>query len=332
MGGMNATILAVLALALAWSLTGLYWRLMLAYGRLEQPTDRGMHRVPVPSGAGAAIVAAALVLWPAWQAPGGGLDAVLLSTLAALALVSWLDDRRGLSPMLRLSVHAAAVVLLLASLGPDQRVLPMLPLALERALMGLAWLWFINLYNFMDGIDGMATSGAVFFSAAAVAILEWQGGSAMSLPLALLGVASLGFLVFNWSPARLFLGDAGSNFYGYAIAVVVLITVVNREISFWTWVILLAYFLGDTTTTMLIRVFTVKRWWGTHRGHAYQNLARVWANHRRMTSLVIAIHLGWLAPLAAASVVWPRYQVPLALLALAVPVAMAVRFGPRYAK
>jgi Fuc2NAc and GlcNAc transferase len=250
--------------------------------------------------------------------------------------VGFADDVKSLSARLRLLVHVAVAAWATACLGGipsiDLGITSLELGSLTYVLTGFGVVWMINLYNFMDGIDGMATSGAVFFSAAAVAILEWQGGSAMSLPLALLGVASLGFLVFNWSPARLFLGDAGSNFYGYAIAVIVLITVVNREISFWTWVILLAYFLGDTTTTMLIRVFTVKQWWGTHRGHAYQNLARVWANHRRMTSLVIAIHLGWLAPLAAASVVWPRYQVPLALLALAVPVAMAVRFGPRYAK
>src|SRR5262245_5291627 len=154
-GPVSTTLLSLIALTLAWSLTGLYWRLMLAYGHLEPPSNRGMHRIPVPTGAGAAIVAAALVLWPIWHKPGVSDDIVLLATLAALALISWLDDRRGLSPALRLAIHAAAVVLLLASLAPEQRVLPALPLLIERAVLGLAWLWFINLFNFMDGIDGL---------------------------------------------------------------------------------------------------------------------------------------------------------------------------------
>ena len=97
---MNATILTALALALAWSLTGLYWRLMLAYGQLEQPTDRGMHQMPVPSGAGAAIVAAALVLWPIWQAAGGMPRHRAAGHARRPRPVSWLDDRHGLSPAL----------------------------------------------------------------------------------------------------------------------------------------------------------------------------------------------------------------------------------------
>jgi UDP-N-acetylmuramyl pentapeptide phosphotransferase/UDP-N-acetylglucosamine-1-phosphate transferase len=269
MGGMNATILAVLALALAWSLTGLYWRLMLAYGRLEQPTDRGMHRVPVPSGAGAAIVAAALVLWPAWQAPGGGLDAVLLSTLAALALVSWLDDRRGLSPMLRLSVHAAAVVLLLASLGPDQRVLPMLPLALERALMGLAWLWFINLYNFMDGIDGLAGAEGIAVAAGYALVVAAAG---LDTPFASLGLilaaATAGYLFWNWHPAKVFMGDTGSITLGFLLGWMMIDLGVR---GLWAAAMILPlYFVADATITLLKRLARGEKPWQPHRQHAYQ--------------------------------------------------------------
>ena len=172
---MNATILTALALALAWWLTGLYLRVMLAYGRLEPPSDRGMHKVPVPSGAGAAIIAAALVLWPLWQGPAAGDSVLLLATVAALALISWLDDRRGLSPAVRLVAHAAAVTLLLASLGPEQRVLPALPLGVERVALGLAWLWFINLFNFMDGIDGIAGAEAVAVAAGYVLVVDGRG-------------------------------------------------------------------------------------------------------------------------------------------------------------
>jgi UDP-N-acetylmuramyl pentapeptide phosphotransferase/UDP-N-acetylglucosamine-1-phosphate transferase len=300
---MNATILTLLALALAWSLTGLYWRLMLAYGQLEQPTDRGMHRVPVPSGAGAAIVAAALVLWPIWQAPGAGLDTVLLATLAALALVSWLDDRRGLSPAFRLALHATAVVLLLASLGPDQRVLPMLPLALERALMGLAWLWFINLYNFMDGIDGLAGAEGIAVAAGYALVVAVAG---LDTPFGSLGLilaaATAGYLFWNWHPAKVFMGDTGSIALGFLLGWL-MIDLAWRGL--WAAAIILPlYFVADASLTLLKRIARGEKPWKPHRQHAYQ---RAVLSGTRPSAVVLrtAIANAALIALAVLSIDWP---------------------------
>jgi UDP-N-acetylmuramyl pentapeptide phosphotransferase/UDP-N-acetylglucosamine-1-phosphate transferase len=266
---MNAALLTALALALAWSLTGLYRRAMLAWGALEPPTERGMHRVPVPSGAGAAIVAAALALWPVSQAPGGGLDAVLPATLAALALISWLDDRHGLSPALRLAVHTAAVVLLLASLGPDQRVLPTLPLALERALTGLAWLWFINLYNFMDGIDGLAGAEGIAVAAGYALVVAAAG---LDTPLAALGLilaaATAGYLFWNWHPAKVFMGDTGSIALGFLLGWLMIDLGLR---GLWAAAVILPlYFVADATLTLLKRLARGEKPWQPHRQHAYQ--------------------------------------------------------------
>jgi UDP-N-acetylmuramyl pentapeptide phosphotransferase/UDP-N-acetylglucosamine-1-phosphate transferase len=181
----NTTILSLLALALAWSLTGIYWKVMIAYGRLELPSERGMHSVPVPTGAGAAIVASALLLWPLWQRSAAGQDFLLVATLAVVALISWLDDRRGLSPLLRLATHVVAVGALLASSGPEHRMLPAIPLVAERLALGLAWLWFINLFNFMDGIDGLAGTEAIAVAAGYVLVVTVAG---VSDPLDRLGV------------------------------------------------------------------------------------------------------------------------------------------------
>jgi UDP-N-acetylmuramyl pentapeptide phosphotransferase/UDP-N-acetylglucosamine-1-phosphate transferase len=135
---------------------------MVARRQLEPPSERGMHKVPVPTGAGVAIVAAVLVLWPISQGLAlGGQDILLLGALAGLAALSWIDDRLRLSPAVRLLAHVLAVAVLLVSLRPELRVMPALPLALERILLGLAWLWFINLFNFMDGIDGLAGAEAI---------------------------------------------------------------------------------------------------------------------------------------------------------------------------
>jgi UDP-N-acetylmuramyl pentapeptide phosphotransferase/UDP-N-acetylglucosamine-1-phosphate transferase len=267
---MNATILTFLAVALAWSLTGLYWRLMLTYGQLEQPTERGMHRVPVPSGAGAAIVAAALLLWPAWQTGlGSGLDTVLLATLSALAIVSWLDDRHGLSAGLRLALHATAVALLLASLGPDQRVLPVLPVGVERALIGFAWLWFINLYNFMDGIDGLAGAEGVAVAAGYALVVAVAG---LDTPFGALGLilaaATGGYLFWNWHPAKVFMGDTGSIALGFLLGWLMLDLAWR---GLWAAAVILpAYFVADATLTLLKRIARGEKPWQPHRQHAYQ--------------------------------------------------------------
>ena len=266
---MRATILSAFALALAWSLTGLYLRVMIAYGRLEAPTDRGMHSIPVPSGAGAAIVAAALVLWPLWQSPAESHDMVLLATLAALALVSWLDDRRGLSPALRLAMHASAVALLLAFLGPEQRVLPALPLAGERLVLGLAWLWFVNLFNFMDGIDGLAGAEAVAVAAGYVLVVTVAGAGTPLEQLALIvAAATAGYLFWNWHPAKVFMGDTGSIALGFLLGWL-MIDLACR--GFWAAAIILPlYFVADATLTLAKRLLRGEKVWRPHRQHFYQ--------------------------------------------------------------
>jgi UDP-N-acetylmuramyl pentapeptide phosphotransferase/UDP-N-acetylglucosamine-1-phosphate transferase len=265
----NATILTALALTLAWWLTGLYLRVMLAYGRLEPPSDRGMHRVPVPSGAGAAIVAAALVLWPLWQGEAAGDSMLLLATVAALALLSWLDDRRGLSPVLRLAAHAAAVTLLLTSLGPEQRILPAVPPGVERVAIGLAWLWFINLFNFMDGIDGIAGAEAVAVAAgyALVATVAGAGNPLDQLAL-IVAAATAGYLYWNWHPAKVFMGDTGSIALGFLLGWL-MIDLACRGL--WAAAVILPlYFVADASLTLLKRLTRGEKPWQPHRQHAYQ--------------------------------------------------------------
>jgi UDP-N-acetylmuramyl pentapeptide phosphotransferase/UDP-N-acetylglucosamine-1-phosphate transferase len=265
----NATILTALALALAWWLTGLYLRVMLAYGRLELPSDRGMHKVPVPSGAGAAIVAAALVLWPLWQGEAAGDSTLLLATVATLALVSWLDDRHGLSPVLRLAVHAAAVTLLLASLGPEQRVLPVIPLGVERVAIALAWLWFINLFNFMDGIDGIAGAEAVAVAAGYVLVTSVAGaGNPLDQLALIVAAATAGYLFWNWHPAKVFMGDTGSIALGFLLGWLMLDLACR---GLWVAALILPlYFVVDASLTLAKRLARGERPWQPHRQHAYQ--------------------------------------------------------------
>jgi UDP-N-acetylmuramyl pentapeptide phosphotransferase/UDP-N-acetylglucosamine-1-phosphate transferase len=266
----NATLLAVAAALIAGVLTGLYMRIMLASDRLEHPSERGMHSAPVPSGAGVAIVAAALLLWP--LAPGPQLappDLALLAAIAGLAAVSWVDDHRRLSPAVRFGAHLLAVVLLLMQLGPEQRVLPVLPLVVERAALGFGWLWFINLFNFMDGIDGLAGSEAVAVGAGYVAVVAAAGVDTPLRDLALvMAAASAGYLVWNWHPARVFMGDTGSIPLGFSIGWL-MIDLACRGL--WpAAVILPLYFAADATWTLLARIRRGEKPWQAHRRHFYQ--------------------------------------------------------------
>ena len=206
----SETLLAIAAAALSWSLVGIFTLVMTTSRRLEAPNERSMHKVPVPVGAGIAMVATTLVLWPWWQAQVGGAHLVLLASFAGLGVLSWVDDRRQLSAAVRLSAQAAAVALCLASLPPDARVLQVLPVVLERLLLGLAWLWFINLFNFMDGIDGLAGSETVAVALGYLALLTYAGLEDPFWRLALVIAASAaGYLFWNWHPAMVFMGDFG---------------------------------------------------------------------------------------------------------------------------
>lgn len=127
-------------------------------------------------------------------------------------------------------------------------------------------LWLINLYNFIDGIDGMASSGAVFICAAATTILALAGASSrLSVVFALLGASNLGFLLLHVPPAKIFMGDAGSIFLGYCFAALLLTTVFTRQISVWTWIAMLGYFIADTTTTTLWEIVAMEKTLGLDR-------------------------------------------------------------------
>jgi len=266
----KGAILASIAAALTWTLTCLYRRAMISYGRLEAPSERGMHTVPVPSGAGAAIVAAVLVLWTISRQPMlGSPDILLLGSLAALAAISWFDDRSGLSPALRLLAHAVAVILMLASLGPEQRVLPAISLVAERVLLGLAWLWFINLFNFMDGIDGLAGSEAIAVSAGYffIAIVAGFNGP-LEEPALIIASATAGFLFWNWHPARVFMGDTGSIALGFLLGWL-MIDLACRGL--WAAAVILPlYFAADATFTLARRLLRGAKPWQPHRQHFYQ--------------------------------------------------------------
>jgi len=315
-------------------LTGLVRRLALSHGVLDVPNQRSSHQTPTPRGGGAAIVAASTTALLA-LALIGIISTDLLWAIAGglgVACVGFLDDRSGLSARVRLSVHILAAVWALFWLGG----LP--PLLLGGHLYVLGWpgyllgtlgiVWVLNLFNFMDGIDGIAASEALFIVlAAAVLALYNQEVTGLTLAYVAFGAACCGFLLWNWPPAKIFMGDVGSGYVGYVLAVFALAATREAPVSLWSWLILGGVFFVDATVTLARRVARGERVYQAHRSHAYQWLARRWGSHRRVTIAVTLLNVLWLLPCALLATAQPDRAPLITGVALALLVIVTLAAG-----
>jgi Fuc2NAc and GlcNAc transferase len=308
-------LLLIVAVAVSYLLTGLTRQRALKQGVLDIPNERSSHVMPTPRGGGLAIVITA-TLGMITLALVEQLSLQLLLALAgggaAIAMVGFIDDRRKLSAKVRLAVHFGAALWALAWLGG----LP--PLRFGEASFVLGWegyllgavgiVWTLNLFNFMDGIDGIAASEAVFIVCAGSAITLASGISS-DLPSAalVLAAACCGFLLWNWPPAKIFMGDVGSGYLGYGVAVLAIAAGRDNPVALLVWVILGAIFFVDATVTLVRRVARRERASEAHRSHAYQWLARRWGSHRSVTLATIAINVLWLLPCAFLAASKPRF-------------------------
>lgn len=257
---------------------------------LDRPVNRSSHSIPVPRGGGLAVVPMLLAGWIAAALLGHAPDGTIIIAAAAagLALLSWRDDLGGLPIGLRFLCHVVAVVLGLVFFLPEGRVFQgLLPPLLDRAAAALIWLWFVNLYNFMDGIDGIsgvetvALGLGMALTAAAAAIAD--GSAVLALAAA---AAGLGFLRWNWHPAKLFLGDVGSVPLGYLLGALLLALAAR---GLWAPALILPlYYLADATLTLLRRILRGERFWQAHRQHFYQRALAPDGNHAAVARLILA--------------------------------------------
>jgi Fuc2NAc and GlcNAc transferase len=301
-------------------------RVAMAHGMLDQPNARSSHSVPTPRVGGIAIVATATVGLSLLFA-AGELDLRLAMALigggAVIAAVGFMDDCRRLSARLRLAVHIAAAVWALLWLGG----LPALRFGAHIASLGvagdvlgaLAIVWTLNLFNFMDGIDGIAASEAIFVLVGAALVASPSG--AVGAAGLIIGAAGGGFLLWNWPPAKIFMGDVGSSYLGYVIVVLALAAGRDNASAAWVWLILGGVFFVDATVTLARRALRGERVHEAHRSHAYQRLASGWRSHGRATTAVLLIDLGWLLPCAVFASRHPSLSAGMVLVALA-PLAL----------
>ena len=307
----------VLSVAVIWLLlrTKLAWRIAT-----DIPNDRSLHTAPVPRVGGWGLVPAAVVAACAL----GAADWVLAGVAALLFAVSYIDDRVGLPIVIRLPIQAVAAALWLA-LGPVA-----VPFVVA-ALATFAIVWVTNLFNFMDGADGLA-GGMAFFAFSAYAVVAAATGltplAAWSIALA---GASAGFLLFNFNPANVFLGDAGSVTVGFLAGAFGIWGWSAEAWPVWFPFLVSAPFFLDATATILRRMFSGEAFWRAHREHYYQRLIRSGWSHRR-TALCEYLLMAASAALAIAMLSWSTAAQSVALGGVAIVyVSLAYAIDRRWA-
>jgi Fuc2NAc and GlcNAc transferase len=328
-------LIAVAAFAASALLTRLARRIAVDSGVLDVPNPRSSHGAPTPRGGGAAIVAVTavgLVVLAVRGSVSWDLLCALTGGGLACALVGLADDRRSLSVATRLAVHFAAAVWALAWLGglPALRVgSHLISLGWAGYLLGAPGIvWAINLFNFMDGIDGIAASEAIFVVLAAVLLSLLAGGNPAVGPAGLVFAAACGgCLVWNWPPARIFLGDVGSGYLGFMVVALAVAATRDNPAALWVWLILGGAFFVDATVTLVRRTLRNERVHEAHRAHAYQWLARRWRSHLRVTLTVQAVNLLWLLPCALLATLYPGAAAGMVIMALIPVVALAIAAG-----
>lgn len=307
-------LLTVFLVLLAAWLTGLLRRFALRTQLLDLPNARSSHSQPMPRGGGVAIVVSfslgLTVLW-AW----GYASTTLLSAVGggglAVATIGYLDDRFDLSARTRFFVQVLAAGWCLWWLGGFPP-LPVLGYELQLGWLGapvgvLFIVWMTNLYNFMDGIDGIAGVEAVTVAGGAALLLWCSGTVGQAAQLTLLTGAVLGFLVWNWPPAKIFMGDVGSGYLGFTLAAFAVAAAGAGVMLLWSWGILLGLFIVDATVTLLRRLLHGERVYQPHRSHAYQRLSRKLGGHLPVTLGVAAVNALWLLPWAFLAEAFPQW-------------------------
>lgn len=277
----------------------------LSNSLIDVPNARSSHSLPTPRGGGVAIVFSfiiSVIFLVRYEALSLSTMLILVASGSLVAIIGFLDDHGHIPARWRLLGHFFAAILGLYLLGgmPD--------IVLFNKKVDLAWIgnvfavfylvWMLNLYNFMDGIDGLAGAEAIFVGLGG-ALLYWGTDNSEFVwgPM-VLAFTTLGFLYWNFPCARIFMGDAGSGFLGIVLGLLALQAASIDPLLFWSWLILLGVFIVDATFTLLRRLLRGEKVYEAHRSHAYQFASRQFGRHLPVTLAVMAINIFWLLPIA----------------------------------
>jgi Fuc2NAc and GlcNAc transferase len=310
-----------------------YRRVAIRRGVVSNPNFRTLHERPIPVGGGVVFSTVFVIgLFSLWWLNQLSDDLFLVLGIGGTAaiLFGFLDDVKNIRAVKKLAVQffLSFWALFWFDGGPLLHI-DWLPVLVAIPVTALFLVWMINAYNFMDGIDGMAISGAVFVSSTIILVMLLTNSESelRILFILLLGCTSA-FMFFNWPPATVFMGDSGSIFLGYLFGSLILATVMRGEITIWTWIIVFGYFFSDTTVTQITRIILVKKWYRAHRSHAYQNLARMTSSHLKVTGGVALYNVVWILPLTLWSALQPEMELFAVFFAITPGLVVAYKYGP----
>lgn len=308
-------IIDLLHVTLAFLMALLFTRAMLGYAMhrqlLDVPNERSSHEIPTPRGGGVSIVFVFIIGLSILRYRNlVGFDEYLAFAVGGVvaAAIGFGDDHWNVPAGWRLIAHFIAAGWALFWIGGFPAFSGGLSVWVVSA--NLFWLvglvWFLNSYNFMDGIDGIAGAEAIFITSAAGIMSLWSG-AVTDAEIALLLMAAVGgFLFWNLPPAHIFMGDVGSGFLGLVLGVLAMVSVKHGHLTVCVWMILFGVFIVDAVITIIRRMKRGACWYKAHRTHAYQHAARFFGGHGRVTGAVTGINALWLLPLAIAAHVQPH--------------------------
>lgn len=299
-------LIVIATITISFGLTHLVRKIAITRNKFDIPNERSSHKNPTPRGGGVAVVAAflfgLLALLIRRDIDAESFYAIVLPG-ALVAIIGYLDDLgRVTAARLRLIGHFVAALIAIYILGG----LPPMPLfsaTLDIGLVGniiavLFLVWMLNLFNFMDGIDTITGIEALTSCLILTIFLINKSDTEFWRVPALLCAAVIGFLYFNWPPAKIFLGDIGSGFIGFTIGTISLVIAKSQPLITWAVIILLGVFIVDATVTLIRRIFDKQRISAAHRSHAFQHLANNADRHLKVSLSIAAVNIFWLAPIA----------------------------------
>ena len=311
---------------LAFAMTYFMRAYALKKNIIDNPNERSSHSVPTPRGGGVAVVcsyllALAVLIYSQQLTVHIGLT--LMGAGFVIALLGFLDDHGHINSMLRLAIHFLVAIGAVISLGGFAEVTAFngLQLGFVANIIAVLFLvWLLNLYNFMDGINGIASVEAIT-ATVSMAILYYVLNTSLNSDLLwLLAACVFGFLLWNFPKAKIFMGDACSGFLGLTLGILALIALKENLALFCAWIICLGVFVVDATYTLIKRVLSGYKMYDAHRSHSYQILSRKWGSHTPVTLAVAAINLLWLFPIAYITTIqqwaYPEFAILIAYLPL----------------
>lgn len=324
---MNNLLLFPVIFITSLFITVIIRRYSLKKNLLDTPNSRSSHSIATPYGGGLSIVVCFLFVVGFSDLISSDIVFALLGSGFLVAAIGFWDDQGHIAARWRLLSHFVAAAWVLFWLGgvPEFQFLGFNFDAGWIGMLIVAFLlvWLLNLFNFMDGIDGIAASETIFVACGG-AYFSWLNGfEALSFLSLVLAASTFGFLILNWPPAKIFMGDVGSGFLGLMLGVIVYANIIEGS-SVWFWLILLAVFLVDSGVTLLRRILKGEKWYEAHCNHAYQYAARKWG-HKRVTVGVMVINLFWLLPLAYFAHMNPDFGFLLTLLTFTPLIILALK-------